>query len=177
MATGIIVFFVVMIGIGVFFYKSFKKPEFEDISEREDFVENFDEEFFKRTQAGETYQLFLSISSQRDCAIIRSLLSADNIPTYVEGEHMNNIYGGIAGTMNAVVAVKLYVLSNDYDRALEIAQDFVQKKAEKLGEEDSKTSEKLMAGLGAVFGVPGAFISSQEFLGITFWPKVEAKAD
>lgn len=174
MATGIIVFFIVIIGIVVFFYKSFTKPDFEDISNREDFVENFEDEFFKRTQAGENHQLFLSISSQRDCAIIRSLLSADNIPTYVEGEHMNNIYGGIAGTMNAVVAVKLYVLTEDYDRALEITRDFIEKKAEKLKEEDSKTSEKILAGLSAVFGVPGAFISSQEFLGITFWPKAEA---
>ena len=36
---------------------------------------------------------------------------------------MNNIYGGICGTMTTVVAIKLYILCNDYDKAVEIIND------------------------------------------------------
>lgn len=36
---------------------------------------------------------------------------------------MNNIYGGISGTMTTVVAIKLYILCDDYDKALEIIND------------------------------------------------------
>jgi len=48
---------------------------------------------------------------------------SEGIPSYVEGEHMNNIYGGISGTMTTVVAIKLYILCNDYEKALEIIKD------------------------------------------------------
>ncbi len=55
--------------------------------------------------------------------LIRSMLYADEVPSYAEGEHMNNIYGGIIGTMESVVAVKLYVLEADYERAKEIFEN------------------------------------------------------
>ena len=82
-----------------------------------------DKEFFERAQNGEKSQVLLTIASQQDCAIIRSLLHADGIPSYVEGEHMNNIYGGISGTMVTVVGIKLYILCSDYEKAVEIIQE------------------------------------------------------
>lgn len=85
---------------------------------------DFEHNFFERTKTGEKSQLFLSLAAQQDCAIIRSLLQAENIPSYTEGEHMNNIYGGITGSMTSVVAIKLYILCNDYDKALEIVKNY-----------------------------------------------------
>jgi len=116
---------------------------------QEDEAKDFDEDFFKATQAGEPYQQLLSLASQRDCAIIRSLLQADNVPTYCEGEHMNNIYGGIAGTMNAVVAIRLYILEKDYDTAFDIVKGFLEAK------------------------VQHPITVNQEVLGITVFPKAE----
>lgn len=85
--------------------------------------DDYEKEFFERAQNGEKSQVLLTIASQQDCAIIRSLLHADGIPSYVEGEHMNNIYGGISGTMVTVVGIKLYILCSDYEKAVEIIQE------------------------------------------------------
>lgn len=38
---------------------------------------------------------------------------------------MNSIYGGISGAMNAVVSIKLYILSKDYDKVYEIVKDYI----------------------------------------------------
>ncbi len=97
--------------------KNTDKKEGEDIPD-------FEKGFFERTQAGEKSQLLLSLASQQDCAIIRSLLQAENIPSYTEGEHMNNIYGGLSGTMTTVVAIKLYILCADYDKAVDIIKNY-----------------------------------------------------
>lgn len=139
-------------------------------------IKDFDEDFFKATQNGEPYQQFLSLASQRDCSILRSLLQADNIPTYCEGEHMNNIYGGIAGTMNAVVAIKLYILEKDYDTAYEIVKGFIDTKIEKFNskpESKEKESAKKVADILSAVVFQQPLISSQEILGITVFPKAQ----
>lgn len=97
--------------------KDDKRKEGEDLPD-------FEKGFFERTQAGEKSQLLLTLASQQDCAIIRSLLQAENIPSYTEGEHMNNIYGGLSGTMTTVVAIKLYILCADYDKAVDIIKNY-----------------------------------------------------
>lgn len=97
--------------------KNKEKKEGEDLPD-------FEKGFFERTQAGEKSQLLLTLASQQDCAIIRSLLQAENIPSYTEGEHMNNIYGGLSGTMTTVVAIKLYILCADYDKAVDIIKNY-----------------------------------------------------
>ena len=97
--------------------KNTDKKEGEDLPD-------FEKGFFERTQAGEKSQLLLTLASQQDCAIIRSLLQAENIPSYTEGEHMNNIYGGLSGTMTTVVAIKLYILCADYDKAVDIIKNY-----------------------------------------------------
>ena len=51
---------------------------------------DFEKLFFERTKSGEKAQLLLSIASQQDCLMLRSLLFSEGIPSYVEGEHMNN---------------------------------------------------------------------------------------
>lgn len=104
--------------------KALKNKETQTENNEEE-IKNFEDDFFEATQAGEKSQLFLSLASQKDSAIIRSMLQADKIPSYTEGENMNNIYGGISGTMHAVVAIKIYILQKDYDRACEILEDYL----------------------------------------------------
>ena len=102
--------------------KTGKNPESNKTPE--DSMPDFEKVFFEQTKAGEPYQLFLTLASQQDCAIIRSLLNAENIPTYTEGEHMNNIYGGLTGTGTSVIGIKLYILCRDYDTAYDIVTNY-----------------------------------------------------
>lgn len=74
----------------------------------------------------------MSNIKSRNCTLIRGLLQVEGISTYTEGEHMNSIYGGISGTMNAVVAIKLYILSKDYDKAYEIVKDYINEKIHRI---------------------------------------------
>ena len=108
---------IVLVAFYFVFIKSRKKNE--EQSEPQD-APDFEKDFFARSEAGEKAQLFMTLASNSDCSVIRSLLYADGIPSYVEGEHMNNIYGGITGTMSTVVAIKLYIMCKDYSRAVEI---------------------------------------------------------
>lgn len=145
----------------------------ENNEEISDEIENFDKLFFEETKKGETYQHFLSLSSIRDCSLIRGLLQVEGIPTYTEGEHMNSIYGGISGTMNAVVAIKLYILSRDYDKAYEIVKDYVNEKIQRItrdGEENRNSNIRS----GILVYLAGAPVSvGQESLGIVVLPKAE----
>lgn len=154
-------------------FGNFEKDTSTENSNDVDFeIENFDEAFFEQTNKGEKYQHFLSLSSQKDCALIRGILQADNVPTYTEGEHMNNIYGGIDGSMNAVVAIKVYILYKDYDRALEIISDYIRLKVERINsEEDKNYGEKILEALSSL-----SFSNSNsgcEILGIVILPKAK----
>ena len=100
------------------------KTQNDNDNAQTDNLPDFEKAFFERTQAGEPFQLFLTLATQQDCALIRGLLQAENIPTYIEGEHMNNIYGGITGNMTSVVGIKLYILCSDYDTAYDIVKNF-----------------------------------------------------
>ncbi|MCR4579269.1 MAG: DUF2007 domain-containing protein [Treponema sp.] len=125
----LIIFIILVIFVFVL-YLRFRKPQSQALleaqkSDEEKSLEemNFEKEFFERSKAGERSQLFMSIASQQDCLMLRSLLYSEGIPTYVEGEHMNNVYGGITGTMTTVVAIKLYILCQDYDKTKEIVEN------------------------------------------------------
>ena len=120
-------FYMILLLVAIFaiiVYKRFRKQDevkkIESDADKELNEMDFEKLFFERTKAGEKSQLLMSIASQQDCLMLRSLLFSEGIPSYVEGEHMNNIYGGISGTMTTVVAIKLYILCNDYDKAVEI---------------------------------------------------------
>ena len=141
----------------------------EEISDE---IENFDKLFFEETKKGETYQHFLSLSSIRDCSFIRGLLQVEGISTYTEGEHMNSIYGGISGTMNAVVAIKLYILSKDYDKAYEIVKDFINEKIQRITNDDENKKSN-MASVALVFLSSTPVNVGQKSLGIVVLPKVE----
>lgn len=119
----------VIICLAIFAYIIISKKRAESqqnkIEQKEtEALPDFERAFFERTQAGEKAQILMSLASQQDTAIIRSLLQAENIPSYTEGEHMNNVYGGISGSMTAVVAIKLYILCADYEKACEIVKNY-----------------------------------------------------
>ena len=101
-------------------------------------AEAYEKGYFERIRQGEQSQQFLAVGSFSVCSFLRSLLAAENIPTYTENEHVNSMYslnalGGVSS-----FSIKVFILISDYDRALEIIKDFIDSH-EKPKEETSDT--------------------------------------
>ena len=125
MLSSIFIYIIIAVFVLFLIYKLFFKGKAAEKTSDETTadLQNFEKDFFSRVEAGEKSVLLLTLGNPGDTAFIQSILYADNVPSYIEGKHMNNIYGGISGTMEAVVAVKLFVLESDYDRAREIIEN------------------------------------------------------
>ena len=133
---------------------------------------NFEEKFFEEVRNGKEYQHFLNISSQMDCIVIRSVLAAMNIPTYIESEHINKIYGGTATFLTTVFKIKLYILVDDYDEASIVIMDYIKNKVNSLSEKHGKDKYlKILELLAALYNIS----PSQEILGITILNKKSNK--
>ena len=96
----------------------------------------YEEGYFERIRQGEQSQQFLAVGSFIVCSFIRSLLAAENIPTYTENEHVNTMYSLNALSGGSSFSIKVFILISDYDRAYEIVRDFIASH-EKAGEKDS----------------------------------------
>lgn len=136
--------------------------------------ENFEDNYFERINNGELSQQFLVLGGQQDCAIIQSLLAADNIPSYVENENINRMYGGVPSAVTGVFAIKLYILVNDYEKAYDIVCEYARSKKEEIVQNNdeiqsiAKTSATIITGL---FFAPYPVNNEQKGLGITILPK------
>ncbi|MCR4939525.1 MAG: hypothetical protein K5930_05370 [Treponemataceae bacterium] len=100
-----------------------EKIEDEDVD-----YSQFEEKFFEEVRKGKDYQHFLSLSSQYDCMLIRSILASMDIPTYIEGDKVNKLYGGVYASVTSDFKIKLYILLDDYDDALEAVEDYLKSK-------------------------------------------------
>ena len=107
--------------------------------------EKFELNYFERVRNGEQTQQFLAIAGQPACAMIRSLLYADGIPTFAENEHINSMYSLNTLPASSAFAIKLFILISDYDRAYEIVTDFLSKQEpapeNEEGAEDKEAQE------------------------------------
>ncbi len=128
----------------------------------------FEEKLFEEVRNGKDYQHFLNLSSQLDCMLIRSFLASMQIPTYVEGGNLNKIYGGTSTAVTTVFKMKLYILVEDYDEALEVVKDYIKNKEKSLSEKSG--SDKYLKVL-ELMAAPYNISASQEMLGITIFAK------
>ena len=113
-------------------------------------IESFEKGYFERVRNGEQTQQFLAVGSNMMCSFLRSLLSAENIPTYTENEHVNSMYSLNALSGNSAFSIKVYILVADYDRAYEIISDFISKheseeNIEEYQEEIEHTEQRISA--------------------------------
>jgi len=133
MISSLLLYIIIVVITATIIYLIFFKGRSNEKSSEEVEADsrNFEKDFFSRVEKGEKSILFMTLGNSADLNFIRSMLYAENIPSYVEGEHMNNIYGGISGTMEAVVAVKLYILENDFEAAKELYENSNIKKGDK----------------------------------------------
>lgn len=109
-------------------------------------AQEYEKGYFERIRQGEQSQQFLAVGSFFVCSFIRSLLAAENIPTYTENEHINTMYSLNTLSGNSGFAIKVFILISDYDRAYEIVSDFIkthqQNQEDKAPESPAKTVSK-----------------------------------
>ena len=128
----------------------------------------FEELFFENVRKGKKYQHFLNLSSQLDCMLIRSILASMKIPTYVEGENMNKIYGGASTFITTVFKIKLYILIDDYDEAFIVVKDYIKNKRKSLSSREGKDNYLKAF---EILSAPYIISNSQEILGISIMGK------
>ena len=138
-------------------------------------IESFEKGYFERVRNGEQTQQFLSVGSMMMCSFLRSLLAAENIPTFTENEHVNSMYSLNALSGNSAFSIKVFILVADYDRAYEIISDFVSSHEHKDAEEQS-SKEKIKTVTSAI--ATGMFFvnmpegAEEKVHGITILPKL-----
>ncbi len=139
-------------------------------------IESFEKGYFERVRNGEQTQQFLAVGSMMLCSFLRSLLAAENIPTYTENEHVNSMYSLNALAGSSAFSIKVFILVADYDRAYEIITDFISshKKEESEETQSSKssikqTSSALITGMFFINMPDGA---EEKVHGITVLPKL-----
>ena len=140
-------------------------------------IENFEKGYFERVRNGEQTQQFLAVGSLMMCSFLRSLLAAENIPTFTENEHVNSMYSMNALSGNSAFSIKVYILVADYDRAHEIISDFIESHKREENEEKSKTAENSIktitkAAVTGMFFVNMPDGAEEKVLGITVLPKL-----
>lgn len=97
-------------------------------------AESYEKGYFERIRQGEQSQQFLAVGSFAICSLLRSLLAADNIPTYTENEHVNSMYSLNALSGSSSFSIKVFILISDYDRAYEIISNFIASREKKRDE-------------------------------------------
>ncbi len=137
-------------------------------------AQEYEKGYFERIRQGEQSQQFLAVGSFTICSFLRSLLAAENIPTYTENEHINGMYSLNALGGSSSFSIKVYILISDYDRAYEIIRDFIASH-EKREEEDSsdKTAKTVTkAVMTGLFFVNLPDETEEVVYGITILPRV-----
>ena len=137
-------------------------------------AQEYEKGYFERIRHGEQSQQFLAVGSFFVASFLRSLLAAENIPTYTENEHINSMYSLNALNGASSFAIKIFILISDYDRAHEIISDFIAKH-EKTDEEgpsikDIKTTAKALATGLFFFNIPQG--TEEAVHGIMILPRV-----
>lgn len=137
-------------------------------------AQEYEKGYFERIRQGEQSQQFLAVGSFFVASFLRSLLAAENIPTYTENEHINSMYSLNALNGASSFAIKIFILISDYDRAHEIISDFIAKH-EKTDEEgpsikDIKTTAKALATGLFFFNIPQG--TEEAVHGIMILPRV-----
>lgn len=140
-------------------------------------AEQYETGYFERIKQGEQSQQFLAVGSFAICSLLRSLLAAENIPTYTQNEHINTMYSLNVLGGSSSFSIKVYILISDYERASEIIHDFIS--AHKAPDQDSRDYDKesdavnkIAIGTFFLCGVPVGTAQDTVY-GITVFPRVE----
>ena len=142
-------------------------------------AQEFEKGYFERIRQGEQSQQFLAVGSFAVSSFLRSLLAAENIPTYTENEHINSMYALNVLGGSSSFSIKVFILISDYDRAHEIIYDFIsshqaspQDKPSEKAQQSQQRATKIIA-TGTFFISGHALGTTEEAVhGITILPKL-----
>ncbi|QEK03565.1 DUF2007 domain-containing protein [Treponema phagedenis] len=106
------------------FFKA-SKPESTEEERLKNLVE-MEDEYYRKTAAGEQTLPFVKLFYQQDCMIVKSILQSEGIPYHVKQEHLSSVLigQGVAGQNDTY----FYILRKDYEGALKIINDFIAQK-------------------------------------------------
>lgn len=135
---------------------------------------DFDSAYLKAIEQGEKSQQFLAIGNMKDCAIIRSILFSEGIPSYLENQHINGIYGVSTMASFAIFSIKVYILVKDYDQAFELVSEYIKNLGNSEDDENQDLNKAVKT--SATAAITGTFFSpvpqgASDSMGITILPK------
>jgi|WetSurMetagenome_2_1015567.scaffolds.fasta_scaffold283561_1 hypothetical protein len=130
-----------------------------ELSDDEVPAEEFSKLYFQRVSQGEKIQLFAQVGNQGDCVVLQGLLQSSGIPSYTEFLHINKFYGPAAGMTSSGMNIRLYIISTDFDKALDIVKLFL----------DGKTQSTIKADTATLF--PDPFTAPFRTSGFIVYPK------
>ena len=145
---------------------------------------SYELDYFERVRKGEQTQQFLAVGDMTSSSMIRSLLCAENIPTFAENEHINSMYSLNHLAASSAFSIKIFILVADYDRAYQIVSDFIAK-CERAPEKQDETSENAAGNISSTvkkvaaavttgfFFIPMPDGSEEKTMGISILPKIE----
>jgi hypothetical protein len=139
MNVGLII--IVILGLIIFAFVSKNRTE-NNVKIKNNGTDTLDnniieDKFFERVSSGETRLPFLKIDNQFDLMFIKSLFQSEQIPYYIDFEHISKVRPGMMigdlGNYNL-----LYILENDYDDALEVIHTYLENKINEYNGKDEK---------------------------------------
>jgi hypothetical protein len=139
MNIGLIVIVIFGLIIFAFFSKYRTENNVQIKNNGTDTLDNniIEDEFFERVSLGETRLPFLKIDNQFDLIFIKSLFQSEQIPYYIDFEHISKVRPGMMigdlGNYNL-----LYILENDYDDALKVVHTYLENKMNEYNGKDEK---------------------------------------
>jgi len=120
----------------------------ENVNEQMDLKELF----FKEVRNGEKPYRFMSIHNQFDLMFIKSLFQSEEIPYYIENEHVSRLRPGMQ--IGSFRNVDFQILERDYELALRIVKDY--KKNKRKNHKEKQTVRRPFEVLFGNWAVPEA---------------------
>jgi hypothetical protein len=137
------------------------KNKTEDDIQESDLIENNDnynkmeELFFQEISNGKERYRFLIIDNQFDLMFVKSLFQSENIPYYIEFEHVSSIRPGMfvgdLGNYNV-----LYILDEDYHDAIKVIKNYIETKRKNTEPQAAENARNLAEIIVMNWRVPSA---------------------
>lgn len=122
MINTILIFMAIAIIMIIGFNQRKKSKDVDNEENEKDEFIDYNQEFIESSEGQEVIP-FVRLFSQSDKLMIRSLLSSENISTYITNENTNNLFPGrmVQGYTDTVI----YIFKEDRERARSIIEDYI----------------------------------------------------
>ncbi|GHV06958.1 hypothetical protein FACS189485_16390 [Spirochaetia bacterium] len=140
MNIGLIIFFSMVIIL----WAILKKKTQNEKTEENNVVEEFDpkndtneieEIFYEEVRNGEKTYKLMNVINQFDLMFVKSLFQSEQIPYYIEGEHISQIRPGMQ--IGSFGNASVYILEKDYNDAINVIENYRKNKKENYKEKQS----------------------------------------